>query len=177
MRRVYASPFFAYRGDSYMLIGIISDTHDDMQSITKAVDIFNAEKVSHVLHAGDITSPFTFEVFRGLEGRFTGIFGNNDGDRLLLKEKSGGNIFNQPHKITLNKKSIVVLHEPDIVDDLSESGRFDIVIYGHTHRTDVRKVRNTVVINPGKAARLHKGKATLAILDTKNMAARVIELE
>ena len=41
-----------------MLIGIISDTHDDTTAIRKAVDYFNAEKVSHVLHAGDITSPF-----------------------------------------------------------------------------------------------------------------------
>lgn len=160
-----------------MLIGIISDTHDDMQSIRKAVDIFNAEKVVHVIHAGDITSPFTFEVFRDLESRFTGIFGNNDGDRLLLKEKSEGNMFNQPHKMTLNKKSIVILHEPDIADDLSDSGHFDIVIYGHTHRTDTRKVRNTVVINPGKAARLHKGRATLAILDTQHMGTRIISIE
>lgn len=159
-----------------MLIGIISDTHDDMSSITKAVEIFNNAGVSHVIHAGDLTSPFTFEIFRDLKCTFTGIFGNNDGDKLLLKEKSNGSVNNQPHVITLNSKKIVVIHEPDLVDALADSGHFDLIIYGHTHRPDVRNARNTLIINPGKAARLHKGESTLAVLNTSDMEAEIIKI-
>lgn len=159
-----------------MRIGIISDTHDDMTSIKKAVDILNKRDVSRVIHAGDIISPFTFEIFRDLKGDFTGIFGNNDGDRLLLKEKSGNNIHNQPLMLNIDRKRIIVVHEPYIVNELAESGHFDIVIYGHTHKPDVRKVKDTLVINPGKVALLHKGRSTLAILDTKLMDVDLVEL-
>lgn len=159
-----------------MLIGILSDTHDDMAAIKKAVDIFNAENVLCVIHAGDLTSPFTFEIFSELRCGLRGIFGNNDGDRLLLREKSGGNLSPQPVIMTLGEKKIVVVHEPDLVDALAESGRFDLVIYGHTHRPEIRKVRNTLVVNPGKVARLHKGESTLAVLDTGTMIAEILNI-
>jgi predicted phosphodiesterase len=71
---------------------------------------------------------------------------------------------------------VVVVHEPDIADALAESGRFDLVVYGHLHVPAVRKVREALVLNPGKAARLHKGTSTLALLDTARMEAEIIGL-
>lgn len=159
-----------------MHIGIISDTHDDMQAIELAVGIFNREKVSYVIHAGDITSPFTFEIFRKLACSFTGIFGNNDGDKLLLRDKAEGNVHNQPHTLLLHNKKIIVIHEPDIVHALSESGHFDIVIYGHTHRPEITIIKNTLVVNPGKAARLERGRSTIALVDLETMEARINNL-
>jgi hypothetical protein len=159
-----------------MLIGIISDTHDDMAQIRRAVEVFNERGAAHVLHAGDLVSPFTFEYFGGLRCPFTGIFGNNDGDRLLLSEKSGGRLHNQPLGVDLGGKRAVVVHEPLMVEALARSGLYDIVVYGHTHTPDIRTVGNALVINPGKAARLHKGGSTLAMLDTDKMRAEVIEL-
>jgi putative phosphoesterase len=49
-----------------MIIGIISDSHDNLTQIKIAVDIFNREKVELVLHAGDFVSPFTFLEFKKL---------------------------------------------------------------------------------------------------------------
>jgi putative phosphoesterase len=145
-----------------------------MVSMRKTVDILNAKGVSHALHAGDITSPFSFEVFRELHCGISAIFGNNDGDKLLLKEKFKGNVHNQPLITTLLGRKIVVVHEPDLVGALAASGQFDIVIYGHTHRPDVRKVKDALVINPGKVARLNKGESTLALLDVEKMEAEII---
>lgn len=166
------SPFFYYP----MIIGIISDTHDDMFAIKKAVDVFNDKNVSHVLHAGDLISPFTFEIFSELHCGLTAIFGNNDGDKVLLKQRSGGNIHQQPLALTFDGKKFILLHEPDLVDALSYSGRFQVVIYGHTHTPDVRKVGDTLVVNPGKAARLHKGDSTLGLLNTDEMTAEIMRL-
>jgi putative phosphoesterase len=156
-----------------MLLGIISDTHDDMSAIKKAVDIFNARSVSHVIHAGDLTSPFTFEVFEELNCGFSGVFGNNDGDRLLLKQKSAGNLFPQPLITALNGKRIVVVHEPDLVDALADSEHFDLVIYGHTHRSEIRTTKGTLIVNPGKTARLNKGESTLAVVNLQSMEAEI----
>ncbi len=159
-----------------MLIGILSDTHDDVIMIKKAVGLFNEKRVSHVLHAGDIISPFNFEIFRELKCGFSAIFGNNDGDKVLLKAKSHGNIHNQPYITTIHKRKVVVVHEPDLVDAIAESGLFDLIIYGHTHRPDIRKVNRTTIINPGKASRLLRGKVTVAIMDLENMEVDITEL-
>ena len=160
-----------------MLLGIMSDTHDDMGQIKKAVDFFNAEKAGMVLHAGDLVSPFTFEVLNLLEADFAGIFGNNDGDKLLLNEKSGGRLFNQPHIMELDGKTIVLVHEHRVVEALAASGKFDAVIYGHLHRKEISKSGNgALILSPGKVARLHKGESTVALLDTKTMEAEIFRL-
>lgn len=159
-----------------MLMGIITDSHDDMAQIRKAVDLFNSRKVERVIHAGDLISPFTFEVLGTLSCQITGVFGNNDGDRVLLREKSNGTIHAQPLMIEEGGRRIAIVHEPAPVEALAKSGLFDIVIYGHTHIPDLRTVGNALVLNPGKAARLHKGKSTVAILDTSVMQAEIIEL-
>jgi len=159
-----------------MLIGIISDTHDDMEQIRRAVELFNSRKVSAVIHAGDFVSPFTFEVLGGLEAKLTGVFGNNDGDKLLLKEKSGNSIFTQPYMGDVSGVQVAVVHEPSAVEPFAKSGAFELVVYGHTHIPDVRNVNGTIIVNPGKAAKLHKGKSTVALLDTETMKAEIIEL-
>ncbi|MHB8836407.1 MAG: metallophosphoesterase [Candidatus Methylomirabilia bacterium] len=159
-----------------MKIGILADSHDDMAAIAKAVALFNAEGVVQVLHAGDIVSPFTFELFRDLQAPLGGVFGNNDGDRLLLRERSAGALHPPPHFVTLDTMRGVIVHEPPLVKSLARSGDFDLVVYGHTHVPDVHREGTSLVVNPGKAALLNKGRASVVILETKTRAARIIEL-
>jgi len=141
-----------------MLIGILSDTHDDMSSIRRAVDTFNSRGVSHVIHAGDLVSPFTFELFSTLQCNMTAIFGNNDGDKVLLQQKSKGNIYPQPFLMTFNEKRIVVVHEPDLVGALADSGHFDLIIYGHTHTPDIRKTQCNADSEPGQDCAARQGE-------------------
>ena len=50
-----------------MKIGLISDTHDNIQNIRKAISLFNDKNVSFVIHAGDIVSPEAVEAFAGVK--------------------------------------------------------------------------------------------------------------
>jgi uncharacterized protein len=159
-----------------MLIGIMSDTHDNLVPTKKAIEIFNERKVEHVIHAGDYTSPFTLKLFKELNCKYVGIFGNNDGDKLLLLARSEGNIHYQPYIFTLNDRKIVVMHEHHIVNALADSGHFDLVIYGHTHKPDIRKVNNTLIVNPGEVGTCLYGKSTVAVADLDSMKAEIIEL-
>ena len=154
----------------------MSDTHDNVTHTKKAIDLFNSRKVGFVIHAGDYTSPFTLKLFKELKCKYAGIFGNNDGDKLLLQERAEGNIHNQPYIFTLHKRKIVVMHEHHVVDALADSGHFDLVIYGHTHTADIRKVKNTLVINPGEVSAWLYGKATVVIADLDKMEAEIIAL-
>ncbi len=159
-----------------MIIGIISDTHDNMVQIRKAVELFRERRVEHVIHAGDFTSPFTFRVLKELACGFTGIFGNNDGDKLLLHEISEGRVYNQPHTFELDGKKIVVIHEHHIAEALADSGHYDLVVYGHTHKPEIRKTGKTLIVNPGEAGSWLYGKSTVAIADLSSLTAEVINL-
>lgn len=37
----------------WLKIGIISDTHDDIENVQSAREIFNADWIDHVIHAGE----------------------------------------------------------------------------------------------------------------------------
>ena len=159
-----------------MLIGIMSDTHDNLDNIRKAVTLFNDRNVSQVLHAGDFVAPFTFRVLKDLNAAFTGIFGNNDGEVYFLNQMSQGRIFNQPHNINLDGKKLVMIHEHFLVDALADSGHYDIIVYGHTHKPLVEKKGKALVVNPGECGSWLYGKATVAVLDTVKMDAEIVEL-
>lgn len=159
-----------------MLIGVMSDSHDNMPQIQKAVDLFNARNVEHVIHAGDFGAPFTFRVLKHLKGGFTGIYGNNDGEKLLLQKLSAGRVFKQPHILELAGRKIVVVHEHHIVDALAASGHYDLVVYGHTHEPDVRTAGKTLVVNPGETGGWLYGKSTVALVDLAALTAEIIDL-
>jgi len=49
-----------------------------------------------------------------------------------------------------------------------------LVIYGHTHRQDIRKVGDTLVINPGEATDWITGNSSIVILETDDMSWEVV---
>lgn len=161
-----------------MKIGIISDTHENMPKIRKAVEIFNREEVGVVLHAGDIISPITATEFSRLKAPFIGVFGNNDGDKLFLTEryKNFGEIHSKRYEGKFDGRRLLLIHEPDMLEALSRSGVYDIIIYGHTHRPEINRQGDTLVINPGEAGGWITGRATAAILNTETMEADLVEL-
>lgn len=161
-----------------MKIGIISDTHENMPKIRKAVLLFNREKVAVVLHAGDIISPITAKEFSALKARFIGVFGNNDGDKLFLTRRFRGigKLHEKKFTGTLGGKKILLIHEPDMLEALAGSGYYDIIVYGHTHQPLISQVGSTLVVNPGEAGGWITGKCTVALLDTETMKVKLIRI-
>ncbi|HEC88631.1 MAG TPA: metallophosphoesterase [Thermoplasmata archaeon] len=160
-----------------MTIGIISDSHDNMNAIKKAVEFFNENDVELVIHAGDIVSPFTADVFKNLKCDMILIYGNNDGDKLYLKQrfKNIGDFYGDPCIMELYGKKFAITHHPEIVDVLSM--KYDIVIYGHTHEKDFREENKLkLIINPGECCGYLSGIESVALLNPEKMTARIIEL-
>ena len=62
-----------------MKIGIISDTHDNLDKAESAVDFFESEEVDKLIHCGDIIAPFTAELFDA-DFDLHCVRGNNDGE-------------------------------------------------------------------------------------------------
>ncbi|MBI4685399.1 MAG: metallophosphoesterase [Nitrospirae bacterium] len=159
-----------------MLLGIMADTHDNQPMTKKAVELFNSKNIDYMIHAGDFTSPFTVKLFRDIKCKYTGVFGNNDGDKLLLQDRSEGSIKNQPLILKLDNRKMVVVHEHQTVDALADSGHFDVVIYGHTHEPVMKRIKDALLINPGEVCGWLYGKSTVALLDLNTMNAEIVRL-
>ena len=155
-----------------MKIGVLSDSHDHMENIRKAVDIFLEQKVEKVVHCGDIVAPFMVRAISDLEGKdieVIGIYGNNDGERLGLY-KILGQIMKMKgdfHEVTWDEKKIAVYHGTDnrILDSIIKSQKYDLVLCGHTHQMRVEQQGKTVILNPGETCGYLFGKATCAVVD------------
>ena len=160
-----------------MKIGILSDTHDRLPLLERAVERFNAEGVDLVLHAGDFVSPFTAIPLSKLEAEFAGVFGNNDGDRLYLAKRFEeiGPIHLGYHAFEIDGMRVVLMHEPKSIDALADSGHYDLIVYGHTHHVDLR-TEGCIVVNPGEACGYLSGRATAVLLDTQERTPQIIEL-
>ncbi len=172
-----------------MKIGLISDTHDNIKNIEAAVKIFSDRKLGFVIHAGDITTPDAVESFSGI--RLIGVMGNNDLDVQGLDDafqKIDGELRGDFCEIEQDNLVIAVYHGTDSKrrDSIIYSGKYDLVVYGHTHRTEDKEVavaldgggtKTTIVINPGTANGWFFGyNATAAIFDTITRERELIQL-
>ncbi|MDY6969854.1 MAG: YfcE family phosphodiesterase [Spirochaetota bacterium] len=152
-----------------MKIGIISDTHNNIEMTRKAVELFKSRKVDIVIHVGDFTRPEMIDLFDGLLCRF--VLGNCDMDVEKINEKAQhmgfGNV-KESCDIKIDNKRFFVMHGNDAIriKKAIASGDYDYVIKGHTHSFENYISNNTRIINPGAIndAKEH----SMAILETKD---------
>ena len=164
-----------------MKIGIIADTHDSLPNIDKAVKRLNAEKVQLVLHAGDYVAPFSILHFKPLEAKLIGIFGNNDGDHQFLKKRFkeiNAEIRGRFAEINAEGVKIAMIHGEDmeLLTSLIGTGSYDAIVHAHSHEAKIYRQGKTTVINPGEVCGYLSGKSTMALLDTKTLDTRIVEI-
>jgi len=158
-----------------MKIGIISDTHDRMKSVEKAIKIFKKHQVKYVFHAGDFVTKEVVEKFNGM--RLCGVLGNNDTNRSEMLEafsKIGGEVSTKFFDKEINGITFGMYHGTDreILKNFILSEKYNVVIYGHTHRVAKRNVKNCLVLNPGPASGIWN-KSTIMLLDIKKKTMHV----
>ncbi|MDX1639625.1 MAG: metallophosphoesterase [Balneolaceae bacterium] len=162
-----------------MLIGLISDTHDHVPHIKRAVELFRKRQTALVLHAGDYCSPFTIPHFEGLN--LKGIFGNNDGDKYLLLQKCNeidAELYGDFMELQAGGLNIAVYHgtHQPITRALRRSGNYDVVVSGHTHSVVEKEIGNTLAVNPGTAHGFDE-EATAVLLETESRELEIVRLD
>ena len=160
-----------------MKLGVMSDSHDNIPYVERAVKLFNRTGVDLVVHAGDFISPFSIDPLADLNCRVVAVFGNNDGERVVLAKKfeAIGEVHPTLASVTLDDKSIAVMHYPEFAIPIAKSGDYDIVVYGHTHKIDVN-TDGSLLLNPGETGGWTTGKATVAVVDLTVLNAKIYEL-
>lgn len=142
-----------------MKFTIVSDTHDNLKNFNKVIDFLNKENIKVMLHCGDICNQETInEAVKNFKGEIKFVRGNGDYDLQDVPEEM---------EVELGNKKIFFNHYPDIAKKVAESGRYDLVFYGHTHKPWEEKVGKCRLVNPGEVAG-QRFKPTFAIYDTES---------
>ncbi len=156
-----------------MRVGVVSDTHNNIQNIENIIHIFNKEEVDLVIHTGDVSKAETLRLFSSLKCPMAGVFGNNDRSEKGLEEVCRELNFNfqePPLSLTLKDKKIAIFHEPELIDRyIQEHEGVQLIIHGHTHRYREETLDNIIFFNPGESAGFLKGKNALGIINLDNL--------
>jgi len=159
------------------MFGIMADSHDNLEAIRQAVRFFQKMKCTLVIHAGDFVAPFSARELEALGCPVKAVFGNCDGEKAGLKKAfhSLGEIKKAPFIFTLNNLNFLITHVDSSISYLS-SAKHDVIIFGHTHKPELRREKNTLLLNPGETGRWLSGKSTVALLDPESLEADIISL-
>lgn len=166
-----------------MKILVISDSHDNIANLKKALDLGKKEKVSVLLHCGDITSVKTLKfIAKNFAGKIFAVFGNADNDKEKILKLAGAQkrikIFTETAEIKIGSAGrrikIAANHYPAQAKKLAQSQKYDFVFYGHAHRPWVEIIGPDALVGAGQTILANPGPLdnsfptpTCAILDTK----------
>lgn len=134
-----------------MLIGIVSDTHDDLSAVAAAVELFERGGADAVVHCGDFVAPFSVTPFDA-DFAFHAVRGNNDGEWAVESTvEAFGTYHGEAAHLSFDGVNIGVTHGTSelLVDGLVGCGDYDYVFRGHTHAHDLTERDGTVHVNPG----------------------------
>ncbi len=155
-----------------MIIGIVSDTHGQIEYTRRAINVLESLDVRQVLHCGDIGSPSIVPLFDGWPTHF--VFGNVDHDEQGLRsgiEAAGQSCHGRFGSLELEGRRIALLHSDDgrRFRETIASDEWDLVCYGHTHVAEQHHEQRTLVLNPGALYRATPH--SLAVVDLPEMKA------
>lgn len=158
-----------------MKIAILSDIHDNLWKLDVA--LASLDDCSEMICCGDLCSPFVIdELGSGFGGPIHIVFGNNDADlfRITLKLQKYSNIrlYGEFCEAIFDGKRFAVNHFDYIARPIAQSGRFDVVCFGHNHEFEITRYGSTLALNPGSilGAKFSKGRqdtdSTFLVYDT-----------
>jgi putative phosphoesterase len=136
--------------EAAMRIAVLADTHiDKLEHLPKKI-IDALSTVDLIIHAGDFTDVQLLRELKRL-GEVRAVYGNMDSSELKAA---------LPVKeiVETKNKRIGIIHGSggpwgieERIRKMFESDRIDIIVYGHSHRSQNRVITDTLFFNPGKA--------------------------
>lgn len=149
-----------------MLIGIISDTHGQVERMAAAVKALSSRGAGFFVHCGDVGSERILDHLAGLRAAF--VWGNCDFDRVGLESYAAMlnvQCLGPFGTLEFDGKRIGVMHGDDVKfrQVVLQRQEHDYLLQGHTHTVADERIGRTRLINPGA---LHRAvRKTAALLD------------
>lgn len=154
-----------------MIIGILSDIHDNLPNLSKCLTWCKHHQVEKIIFCGDTT---TAETLAFLASEFPGEIFIIKGSVELYDERQLEKFSNLNYQGEIGQTEIDGLrfgfcHEPKKINRVISRSTVPphYIFYGHTHAPWLEKRNLTTVVNPGNLANTFH-QATFATLDTKS---------
>lgn len=148
-----------------MILGILSDTHDQARRTTEALRLLHEAGAEALVHCGDVTGPDILALCTGQPLYF--VLGNNDDEmelRVVAEGMEGVHFLGYRGVIEIGGKRIGVAHSHqrrDVQALFEESP--DYILTGHSHIAMDEWQGSIRRINPGA---LHRARRySVAVLD------------
>ncbi len=153
-----------------MKIAIIADIHNNEVNLKKVLDFCAENLIEKIICCGDLATQEALDFFcDNFTGEIFYVFGNMDNgqfsdfrfdsnDSVNGTQYKNAQVFKTHGEIRLDNKEIAFTHFPREAKELAESGKYNFVFYGHTHKPWVASVETTAyqgqnkkctMLNPG----------------------------
>ncbi len=158
-----------------MKVAVLSDSHDEMNNLSWALEKARELGAQKIFHLGDMVSPFMYGAvmskFEEDFDEFVLVFGNNDGDRTqwirLSQENEKLNMaLGDFREFEFEDYKVFLTHYPEIAELAALSGKYRAVFHGHTHIMRKDYVKDCLLANPGEILGRRTGKVSFAIWDS-----------
>jgi len=155
-------------------IGIISDTHGQVDLALAAAREFIFRGIEAVFHCGDVGSDMVLTemaaLFQEIDIPLYVVLGNTDShsDLKFYPGSIGVNLMGRFGELEMAGRKIAMLHSDDEerLFKTVESQHYDYVLFGHTHVCHDEKRSRTRMVNPGAAGRgMHPSCAVLDLVE------------
>ncbi len=138
-----------------MTIAVLSDIHDNIWNLERAMEKVNQREAEVILFLGDFCAPFTLaQMAQTFRGELHCVFGNNDGDPFLLSQIAAKHdhvtLHGQFADLSFDQRHLALNHYPAIAEPIARSGVYDAVFSGHDHTQYVRNFGPSLWANPGE---------------------------
>jgi putative phosphoesterase len=161
-----------------MLLGIFADSHDHLDNLRRAVEVFSAAGCQQVLFAGDLVSTFLTPPLRKLGCKIIGCYGDNEGNKpglaagfSILGTLAEPPVFWQ----SPDRLRFVIVHMERQLRGLESE--FDVCVYAHTHKPRAhRDSQGRLYLNPGETSGWTFGAPTVMLFETATRKVEVVSL-
>lgn len=131
-----------------MKVGVVSDSHGEIENLKRALSILLAEDMEKVIHLGDDyedAGVIPEDKLIRVPGVFSEYYKDTSIPNRTIKNFEGWKVL-----ITHTKDS----HRNDLKDDirpeeLIKDKKVDVVLYGHTHIPSIEEEEGILLMNPG----------------------------
>lgn len=162
-------------------LAVISDIHDNLPNLKKALDLIKKEKIDYLICTGDVQSLEGWQILNNLELPTWAVLGNADHEHFdftQLQEKiTNIKLFANVGVADIENKKIIFAHYPNTLKTALEKSKtkYDLALHGHTHQPWEESWQETKILNPGNIANIHYAP-TFAIINLGSLEATLILL-
>ena len=163
-----------------MLIGVLSDTHNDRKALQAALEVFRAHGVRRLIHCGDLTRPEVADLLEGFQVHY--LYGNMDRDpegiRQRLQALDGRNTAGLVYEGEIEGVPLAATHGhlSDRLEELVRSRRYRLVFHGHTHRRRDETRDGVRIVNPGALGGIRWQSRSCCLVDLGALEVRFVEI-